>query len=121
MKKHTARAIAYIAARLESGKTAGHVYDYSTSSHTSMSGTVTPARVNVYDYDKSSYITGNGSGGSFNLYHYGNSAHVSLKYKSKGDFSGYDYDTSSHFTARVNGKNVSVYDYEHSSWTNFTV
>jgi len=121
MKKHTARALAYIAARLESGNTAGHVYDYSTSSHTSMSGTVTPSTVNVYDYDQSCHVGGSGSGGSFSLYHYGNSAHVSLKYESKGGFSGYDYDTSSHFTAKVNGKSVSLYDYEHSSWTNYTV
>lgn len=116
MKSHTRRAVAYIAARLISGRNSGAVYDYSISSHVSFSATISGNRISAYDYDQSCHV-----GGSLpNLYHYGNSAHLSVKLAG-AHFKGYDYDTSSHYSGTVNGRSISIYDYEHSQHFNYSI
>ena len=116
MKDHTRRAAAYIAGRLISGDRSGSVYDYSDSRHVSFSATLGNNNISAYDYDQSCYVTGNLP----NLYHYGNSAYLSLKIQQKR-FTGYDYDTSSHYSGQVNGRSISIYDYEHGQYFNYSI
>lgn len=107
MKSQTRRAVAYIAARLISGRNSGSVYDYSISSHVSFSATISDNRISAYDYDQSCHI-----GGSLpNLYHYGNSAHLSLTIAGT-HFKGYDYDTSSHYSGKINGRSISIIHFD---------
>lgn len=56
MHKHTARAIAYLAARMQTGKAAGAVYDFTAGKYTWMSGTVTDTSINIYDHDRGCHL-----------------------------------------------------------------
>jgi hypothetical protein len=104
MQADTRRAIAYIAGRAISGKTASSVYDYGEGGHHSFSGSVSAAAANVYD---SSCHVGGKLG---SLYHYGHGSHLQLTLKDQS-FTGYDYDDASHFSGDVRGSSVTVYDY----------
>lgn len=121
MKDHTRRAVALIAGCVITGERPSSIYDYSQSKHFQFSGETSPTTVNVYDYNEKCHIGGSGdSRGQLNLYHYGNSKHISLKID--GDnFEGYDYDTQKHFNGSVNGNAISLYDYEKSQYFNFSV
>lgn len=121
MQDQTARAIAYIAARLQTGRSSSSVYDYKEGKHTSMSGNVSPNRIAVYDYSAGCHVSGSGSNGNLSLYHYGNAAHISLRHTGKGKFSGFDYASSSHFSVTVQSSSVSFYDYGEGSWRNFSI
>jgi hypothetical protein len=106
MKADTRRAVAYIAGRAISGKTASSVYDYGEGGHHSFSGDVSAVAANVYDYGSSCHVGGQlGS-----LYHYGHGSHLQLTLKGKS-FTGYDYDDASDFSGDVHGSSVTVYDY----------
>ncbi len=116
MKPQTRRAIAYIVGRIITAQNKSAVYDYSSSQYHSFSGSVSLERVSIYDYSENCHISGNLP----NLYHYGNSSHISLKINSN-KFSGYDYDDSAHFSGNVNGNGISLYDYGESSYYNFSI
>jgi hypothetical protein len=77
------RIIAFIAAKLVSDKSSTSIYDYQDSKYTSVSGSVNAERVNVYDYERRCYISGNFSGTKFSLYDYGDSSYVDLKQHQK--------------------------------------
>lgn len=115
MNADTRRAVAFIAGSSASGQRTTSVYDYSVGRHTSFSGQV-GAQVSVYDYDARCHI----SGRLPSLYHYGASAHLTLKVVGT-TFDGYDYATSSHFSGTVRGRSISLYDYGESGYFNYTV
>jgi len=115
MNAETRRAVAFIAGSLVSGQRRASVYDYSVGHHTSFSGQV-GERVSVYDYDAGCHISGNLP----SLYHYGASAHLTLKVVGT-KFNGYDYATSSHFNGTVRGRSISLYDYGEAGYFNYTV
>jgi hypothetical protein len=116
MNEPTRRAVAYIAARLVSGKTASAVYDYGVSRYFHFSGDVRAGTVNVYDHDQACHI-----GGTLpSLYHYGNKKHLNLEIKGS-QFSGYDYDSGKHFSGSISGSAVSLYDYQTGRYYNFSI
>ena len=115
MKSNTRACIAYIAACLN-GESSSHVYDHSRSKFINVSGNVSSANVNIYDYERGCYISG--SPGS--LYDYGNGAHIQLTVNGS-QFTGYDYDSGNHFSGSVNGSSVNIYDYEKSAYFNYSV
>ncbi len=116
MNAHARRAVAYIAARLASGLSAGAVYDYSEGRYVNFSGQVTAQNVNVYDYDEGAYVSGNPS----SLYHYGDGAFIQLRLNGP-QFNGYDYGSGQFYSGSVRGRNVSLYDYEHGSYFNYSI
>ena len=58
-----------------------------------MSGTVSDENVDVFDYSTSWNISGAGSNGKWNLFHYGHSSHVSVERQAPNSWSGFDYGT----------------------------
>ncbi|MCW3070447.1 MAG: hypothetical protein JWO44_337 [Bacteroidetes bacterium] len=108
------RAIAYIAGRL-SGKNAANVYDYSSSTYYSYTGTVLNT-INIYDYTRACYLTGSYS----SIYDYETGQFISLTIKGR-NFDGYDYQTSSFFTISVSGNSITFYDYQDGSYTKFSM
>jgi hypothetical protein len=116
MKDHVRAAVAYITGRVISGRNSSAVYDYGASSYRSISGRVDGRGANVYDYDNSAYV-----GGTFpSLYHYGESAYVTVTVKDSS-FRGYDYGSSSYFSGRVRGTSVSVYDYDKARYYEYSL
>lgn len=105
MKDHVRGAVTYVAGRLISGKRSTSIYDYSKSCHRSIGETVDSSRVNVYDYEAQCHFGGGGNGDVFNLYHYGEQGHVSLRI-SNLSFSGYDYGAQTLFSGNVNGSST---------------
>lgn len=120
MNKHTRRVVAYIAARIISGKTASSIYDYELSKYFNISGEVNDVNVNVYDYDQSCYVSGSRSSGEYSLYHYGNRKYIDLKINGQ-NFDGYDYDSKKHFSGNVNTNSISLYDYEDRKYHNLSL
>lgn len=116
MDPNTRACIAYVAAKLVSGKGASSVYDYSRSRYISISGSVDASRVAVYDYDRGCHFSGSTTG----LYDYGRSAHVSITWNGSR-FTGYDYGDRHHFSGSVNGSSVSLYDYGESNYFNYSI
>jgi hypothetical protein len=113
-------AVAYVAGCLHSGQAASGVHDYDAGSHRSISGTVTPNHINVFDYGSGGgFITGPGSGSRFNLYHYGMAAHIELNSHGTNKYDGYDYKAGCHFSATVNDREISVYDYGAGKFFNY--
>jgi hypothetical protein len=108
MQSEARRGIAYIAARLISGRQGSSIYDYSRSGYTHFSGTVGDS-VAIYDHSAAALI----SGSSKQFYHHGLSAHISLTINGK-NFSGYDYGSSTHFSGSVSQSNIALYDYGES-------
>jgi hypothetical protein len=109
MQPEARRSIAYIAARLISGRQGSSIYDYSGTGYTHFSGTV-GNNVAIYDHSASAHI----SGSSKQFYHHGLSAQISLTINGK-NFSGYDYGSSTHFSGSVSQSNVTLYDYGESN------
>jgi hypothetical protein len=121
MKDHTRRGIAYITGCIISDERSSTVYDYAFSKYFSFGGSTSNGQVDIYDYARSCYISGNSSGSTtFSLYHYGNSHHISLNLKDQ-KFDGYDYDTNSHFSGSVSGRSVSVFDYQDSRYYQYSI
>lgn len=116
MDANARACVAYIAATIINGRRRSSIYDYAQSRHFSISGTVTPERANVYDYDRGCHF-----GGTLpSLFDYGRSAHVNLKIDGS-KFKGFDYGDSHHFTGTVRGNSVSIYDYGQSQYFNYGV
>ena len=113
--------VAYIAGRLIAGVDAASVYDFGAGKYRSLTGDVTPERINLYDFDRRCHINGSGRGRQFTLYDFGRSAHLNLKLESGGRFSGYEYDTGSHFNGSVNGRNVSLFDFAVGKHFSFSI
>lgn len=121
MDPGTRRSVAYVAARIVTGKTSGSVYDYSAGGHTSMSATISASDVRAYDYGRGAHFSGRLQGRHYSLYDYGRGAHVSLQIMGS-KFSGYDYGAGCHFsgTVKSNGS-VSLYDYGAGSCFSFSI
>ena len=115
MKDHTQRAVAYIVGRLATGKYSSSLHDFSVSKDFTFEGSVSPATVSIFDYQKRCKITGSGDSGSFTLLHHGNYRELILNFEAeKNRFSGYDEDSKTNYSGTVDGGSISVYDYEHS-------
>ena len=119
MKKHVRAVVAYVAGRLVTGNESSYVYDYSVGRYRSVSGSVRPDQVNVYDYEERCYLGGNGSSTALSLYHYGEQSHISIQI-SGDSFSGYDYGAQHHFSGNVNGSSVDLYDYGESGYFSYS-
>ena len=109
------RAVSYIAGRLISGRNSSTVFDYAHSAYFNFSGTVSN-NINIYDYARSSYLTGNLN----SLYDYGTGHYISFKIQGN-QFSGYDYETGSYFNGTVNGNSITFYDFADGSYNNFSI
>lgn len=109
------RAICYISARLITGKNISSIFDYAHSAYFNYSGSIS-TNINIYDYSRSCYLTGNQS----NIFDYGTSQYVSLKLNGV-QFSGYDYETGNYFNGRMNGNSISFFDYQDGSYYNFSI
>ena len=88
MSSFTRRAVSIISASLIEQKDYSSIYDYDESSYFNFSCKISQDNVNVYDYEKNCYISGNGNSNSYSLYHYGNSKHIDLNIK-QNEFDGY--------------------------------
>lgn len=120
MQDDVAALVAFVAARLITGKDASAVYDYGRSGYRNISGHVSPTTVNVYDHEAGAHFGGSGTANDLSLYHYGHSHHVSLKVS--GDtFEGYDYGSSCHFSGMVSGSSISLYDYGTGSHRSYSI
>ncbi|CAN5784335.1 hypothetical protein BH18ACI4_BH18ACI4_19640 [soil metagenome] len=120
LKSSTRADIAYIAARIISASSSTSIYDYSRNKYVQFSGPVSTKHVNVFDYDESCYVTGNGNGSKLSLFHYGNSNFIDLKIHGT-NFEGYDFGTASFFNGSVRGRSVSLFDYESSQYYSYII
>ena len=100
MTDGTRRAIAYITGRLIAKPNATAVFDYGGHGFTSFSGDVDADRVNVYDYERGCFVSGDSRNRGFSLYDYGTSGHTDLMMKGES-FEGYDYHSGAHFSGEV--------------------
>jgi hypothetical protein len=100
MAPEVRRAVAMVAARLISGRSAGTIYDFAQLSHFHISGSV-GSSISLYDHDARAHITGSPS----QFFHHSENCHVQLNVSGK-NFTGFDFGTSSHFTGSVSGSNV---------------
>ena len=112
--------VAFVAGSIVSGKSASSIYDHAEGGYRLVSGSVSPKRVNVYDYTDSCHFSGSGTGSQLSLYHYGEGAHVTLDVKGK-KFSGFDYGTGNHFSGHVTGRSVTLYDYGEGKYFNYSL
>lgn len=120
MRSDVRACTAYVAMRLISGRSASAVYDYSGSGYVSIDGQITATNVDVYDHSRGAHFGGNGSGGRFSLYDYGNSSHVDLQINGN-NYEGYDYGSSCHFSGTVSGTSTSLYDYGSSGYFDYSL
>lgn len=111
MKANVRAAVAAIIKAKATGNSTSAIYSYADSKHWQIQVSISGTSVQAYDYTSGCHIGGNIP----NLYHYGQSSHVSLNDRGAGRFDGYDYGTSSHFSATVSGQSITIYDHEHSS------
>ena len=116
MNANSRACVACIAAAIASGSTPRSVYDYSQQKHISISGSATTSSVNIYDYDRGCYISGN----SNSFYDYGTGSYVSLKVNGN-QFQGYDYDEGHSYEGEISNKSVSIYDYGESTYFQYKV
>ena len=119
MKDGARACLAYITARLISGRDSAGVFEISQSRHFGFSGNVTSSLVSIHDYERNCAVVGKGDGSRLNLHDFGAGNELSLKIKGK-QFSGYENGTSNRFNGSVNGSSVSVYDYEDSIWYHYS-
>ena len=107
MNANTRACVAYITAGLSGLAKVTSLYDHTESKPLSVSGAVSAATIDVYDFDRSCHV----SGSLENLYDYGNDAHIQIAVN--GDkVSGYDYASKFHFSGTVEAGVVQIYDYE---------
>lgn len=116
MKHEKRRALAYIVGRIITGKEANAIFDYKNSQYFHFGGQVTSATINVFDYSRSSYLSGSPS----SIYDYATGSYLSISLHQNG-FDGFDYETSQHFSGSVNSNSINLYDYESASYFNFSL
>jgi hypothetical protein len=114
-------AISFIAGTLVDQNNPSSVYDYQTASYSNYSGQVDEDRINIYDYSRRCYITGNNNGYKYSLYDYGAKNYVDFEIEEDGKFKGYDYFSRKYYSGYVRSRNISFYDYETSAYYNFSV
>jgi hypothetical protein len=115
MKKEQTADLAYIAGSLASERKSNRVYD-PDQGYVSITGTVEPGRVRVFDHARGAHITGTDK----SFYDHSEGSHVSLRVSGK-KFQGYDYASGNHFTGHVSGRTVWVYDYETGEYTHYSI
>jgi hypothetical protein len=99
--------VAYIAARMSTGRDSSAVYDYTERKHRLISGDVNENHVGVYDHARRAHI----SGGGRSLYDHTERCHISLNVNGT-EFDGYEYKSQSHFQGTVQGNDVLFYDFK---------
>jgi hypothetical protein len=112
--------VAYIAARLISGSSAGVLYDYSRSVAFAFSGTANTDGVSVFDSTAKCHIGGKCNNGIYLLFHFGEEAHINLEIDGS-KFKGFDNKSHSYFSGTVAGKSISLYDWGESKWFNYSL
>ena len=112
--------IAHVVARLSLGEARKSVYDYSQSKYVSFGGTVTTQQINVFDYDRQCYLTGQFSQGRYQLFDYEGKRHVQLEIAASA-FKGFDYGSGRHFQGRVDRNTIQIFNYETGSYFNYQV
>lgn len=123
MKPKVRVGVAYITGCLLGERSSvSSVYDFDNRKYTNMSGEVSESKINVYDFEMSCHITGNGKNGEYSIYHYGTGKHINITVnKSQKTFNGYDHDTGKHFSGDVRNNSISIYDYETSKYYRFSI
>lgn len=112
MKANQRACIASIVIALSTNKEISSVYSFELSKYIMLSGTATNQDVQLYDYSRSCYLTGNGdSHGNFDLFDYGESNFITLNVK-LNQFDGYDFGSKYHFSGTISNNSVSLYDFE---------
>lgn len=115
VQKHI--AIAAIVAK-QQGRDVRHVYDYNQSKYVLVhfNSTSGPNHVNLFDYDRSSYVTGTLP----TIFDYGSGTYINLNINGNR-FNGFDYETGSHFNGMINGNMVNIFDFQHGRYFNYGV
>lgn len=92
MQDSTARAVAYIAGRLTTGRPASSVLDHRSAHRAAFSGDVTAQRVFVHDTDEDVLVTGQaGTDATWWLLHQGTMRFLTLQLAHPGSWTGFDY------------------------------
>jgi len=99
--------IASIAARATDHTMNSSVYDHSQGKHVHVSGDASTDAVNVYDHDRSRYVTGTLP----SLYDHAGGRYISLDLNGT-QFSGYDHASGRYYSGNISGNSVTIYDHE---------
>lgn len=120
MEAHTRACVAYVVARLVSGRDASAIFDNTQSTRISMSGTVEADRIDVLDHERGSRFAGSGDGKTFNLVDHGAAGQVELTLYGYR-FEGFDAGSQSHFFGEVHDAAVSLFDVGDSGYFHFSL
>lgn len=115
MEHSKRRAIAYIVGRIISRKASGAVLDYENSNYFNFGGNVEDP-ISVFDYSRSSYLTGNKS----SIFDYKSGQYITLKIEGT-NFSGFDYESGKYYSGSVHLNSISFFDYDESAYFNFSI
>lgn len=120
MKTHIRRMVAFVAARLVSGKSASGVYDQSAAKQFAFSGEFNPTKFKVRDHEQGCDASGLGGSGLFTLTHPDNGLPITLKVNGS-TFEGFDYACAKRYHGSVNGNHVSLHDDQAGQQFDFTL
>jgi hypothetical protein len=111
--------VAYVAGRLISGRETLSVYDGAQGRTIYLTGTVGPAGVRVFDFDRHCFFEGSGAQGRFQLFHHGERHYVSLNLEGTR-FSGFDHGSTFFFRGAAQPAGIALWDQETNSFFNYS-
>ena len=116
-----ARAVAYVAGRLTSGRDAPGLVDRVSGAGSSFTGDVDPARVSVYDRTLDCWVVGRShDGGPLWLFHQETMRYLTLVAERPGLFTGTDWSTHHTFDVLVAVEgNIEVLDHQTGRWRRY--
>ena len=109
-------ATAFICGNMNRAIAGTRLYDYSQGKLLPYSVDKQNDTINVYDFNRSSYLNGNNS----MIYDYASQSYIQIIYN-ENTFSGYDFESESSFSGSYNNDVITIYDYQYGKHFNYCI